>query len=186
MPGGPAGWLKSFGFLQFARAVEEEVAGRRRARGGITKAQSSKLGAPVPEEIITMIREYGDARADGSEPGTRLANIVLALRRHYRPAAQVQAEVRDDEPAAAAIDLAIQRACRDLPDDYEISIELECGSGCALWRERGGDWNAIDGEGYLSDDIDEALERATVHAAMKSNRAASTASTTEEKGADHE
>ena len=34
MPGGPAGWLKSFGFLQFARAVEDEVLSRVQVEKG--------------------------------------------------------------------------------------------------------------------------------------------------------
>jgi hypothetical protein len=83
------------------------------------------------------------------------------------------AELIAASPATSAADAkdatheAIQRACRDLPEHYEISIDLERGAGCVLWRHRGGDWHAIDGEGYISDDIIEALDRAAIAASRK-------------------
>ena len=82
MPGGPAGWLKSFGFLQFARAVEEEVIERQSPApvpeqapfsaenaaviahqvGEWTKERdrlqdlidtaTGKAGAPIPEQVV--------------------------------------------------------------------------------------------------------------------------------------
>ncbi len=84
------------------------------------------------------------------------------------PAAPEQDEVRNQAPGSeSATDWAMKHACRDLPDNYEVSIELENGYGGVLWRERGGDWHAVEGDGDLSDQINEAVERAIEAFAMK-------------------
>lgn len=58
MPGGQAGWLKSFGFLQFARAVEEEVIGRCRAQGGNTNDITSSPAAPSTASIEGLTPDH--------------------------------------------------------------------------------------------------------------------------------
>lgn len=41
MPGGPAGWLRSFGYLQFARAIEDAVTQRHSNAKGERNGQDS-------------------------------------------------------------------------------------------------------------------------------------------------
>jgi hypothetical protein len=49
MPGGPSHWLKGFGYQNFARAVEAELATRCRAEGGVTSDnESSEIAAKAP------------------------------------------------------------------------------------------------------------------------------------------
>jgi hypothetical protein len=58
MPGQPGGWLKEFGYIQFARAIEKETASRCGTNGGITGLEGltrydigSEYGQVAMEEL---------------------------------------------------------------------------------------------------------------------------------------
>jgi len=61
--------------------------------------------------------------------------------------------------------LATLRACGELPEGYEVRIELENGCGMAVWYDAEGERHVIEGEGYLSDDVNEAVDLAIQRAA---------------------
>jgi hypothetical protein len=61
---------------------------------------------------------------------------------------------------------ATLRACGNLPEGYEVRIELENGCGMAVWYDAEGERHVIDGEGYLSDDVNEAVDAAIQRAAQ--------------------
>jgi hypothetical protein len=61
---------------------------------------------------------------------------------------------------------ATLRACGELPEGYEVRIELENGCGMAVWYDAEGERHVIDGEGYLSDDVNEAVDAAIQRAAQ--------------------
>lgn len=61
---------------------------------------------------------------------------------------------------------ATLRACGELPEGYEVRIELENGCGMAVWYDAEGERHVIDGDGYLSDDVDEAVDAAIQRAAQ--------------------
>lgn len=62
--------------------------------------------------------------------------------------------------------LATLRACGELPEGYEVRIELENGCGMAVWYDTEGERHVIEGEGYLSDDVSEAVDMAIQRAAQ--------------------
>jgi len=61
---------------------------------------------------------------------------------------------------------ATLRACGELPEGYEVCIELENGCGMAVWYDAEGERHVIDGDGYLSDDVNEAVDAAIQRAAQ--------------------
>ena len=81
-------------------------------------------------------------------------------------AAQVQEEVRN-QAQVDAIMQAINHACGSLPEGYEVILEMENGAGGVVWIDDEGERHVIDGEGYISQDINEAVERAIEHASTK-------------------
>lgn len=77
-------------------------------------------------------------------------------------------DVRNAAPVESATDAAMQRACRDLPEFYQVHVELENGCGCVIWYDPLGASHDIEGEGFLSDDINEAVDLALKSAAAQS------------------
>jgi hypothetical protein len=67
----------------------------------------------------------------------------------------------------SATDKAMQRACRELPEFYQVHVELENGCGCVVWHDKFGASHSIEGEGFLSDDIDQAIDDALEHSAKQ-------------------
>jgi hypothetical protein len=63
---------------------------------------------------------------------------------------------------------AIQHACGALPVGYEVILEMENGAGCVVWIDDENERHVIDGEGYITQDIYEAVEKAQAHAAQQS------------------
>ena len=61
---------------------------------------------------------------------------------------------------------ATLRACGELPEGYEVRIELENGCGMAVWYDAEGERHVIDGDGYLSSDVNEAVDAAIERAAQ--------------------
>ena len=64
----------------------------------------------------------------------------------------------------------VQRACSKLPEGYEVLIELERGAGGVVWIDTEGKRHVIEGEGYLSDDVYEAVD-AAIRAAQEGGAA---------------
>jgi hypothetical protein len=93
------------------------------------------------------------------------ANIAAAIRSLATKEAATQVPA---EKMSSATDEAMVRACRDLPEFYEVRVELENGCGCVVWCAPDGTKHNIEGEGYLSDDINEAIDAALAHAAAPS------------------
>jgi hypothetical protein len=81
------------------------------------------------------------------------------------------AQAAPDAVRESATDKAIQRACRELPDGYDVIIELEHNAGSVVWIDEHNERHVIDGEGHISDDINEAVNRALEHAAPTSTPA---------------
>ena len=84
MPGGPACWLKSFGFLQFARAVEEQVLENNVSPATPASADNpSTAGTQKPTDISQRLRE----RAAGSMPNQDDAKLMVTaaeeIERYY-------------------------------------------------------------------------------------------------------
>jgi len=70
-----------------------------------------------------------------------------------------------------ALHEAIQQACAELPEKWSVDITLERGCGAVYVVQPNGDMIAIDGEGYLSDDVIEALGKAKDMAAARASAA---------------
>lgn len=61
--------------------------------------------------------------------------------------------------------LALTRATEELSPNYTVWIEAVDGSLCAGWTGPDGCPHVMDGDGYLADDINEAVDGAVAHAA---------------------
>lgn len=72
-----------------------------------------------------------------------------------------------NDPKKGPIWDAIQRACGELPEGYEIRLHMEKDAGGIEWSAPNGDVELIDGQGFISDDIIEALDAAKEHAGIK-------------------
>ncbi len=72
-----------------------------------------------------------------------------------------------EAPKGALLE-AIERAARELPDGYSIEIEVECGFAGVRWSGPDCEWHNIDGEGYLSDDVTEAIDAVIARALPQS------------------
>lgn len=81
------------------------------------------------------------------------------------------AEAIRNQALVDAIMEAINHACSKLPVGYEVILEMENGAGGVVWTDDEGERYVIDGEGYISQDIHEAVERAINHAALKTGTA---------------
>lgn len=154
------------------------------------------VGEAVPDLIVKAIQHYGDARADADlKSGPFLAQAITAIRQHYTapPVAQDQdavlravlAEVTEklDRTSAELLGLrnpsqgekrrsgtlyeAMNRAATNLPEQYTIMIELEIGYGGVSWSGPDCEWKHINGEGWLCDDLNEAID-AAMQAEVKS------------------
>lgn len=75
-------------------------------------------------------------------------------------------EAPDEDSKGIELWRATLRACGELPEGYEVRIELENGCGMAVWYDAEGERHVIDGEGYLSDDVNEAVDAAIQRAAQ--------------------
>jgi len=75
-------------------------------------------------------------------------------------------EAPKDERKGIELWRATLRACGELPEGYEVRIELENGCGMAVWYDAEGERHVIDGDGYLSDDVNEAVDAAIQRAAQ--------------------
>jgi len=82
------------------------------------------------------------------------------------PSAPGTPEAPKDERKGIELWRATLRACGELPEGYEVRIELENGCGMAVWYDAEGERHVIDGEGYLSDDVNEAVDAAIQRAAQ--------------------
>jgi hypothetical protein len=75
MPGGPEGWLRQFGFLQFARAIEAEVRAALSqpspAVRDVNHKINSRHAARLLEELVEKVRRQG--YKDGYDAGQRAA-----------------------------------------------------------------------------------------------------------------
>lgn len=78
----------------------------------------------------------------------------------WQARAALQSQDRD-EVELSKIGRAIYRACSDLPDGYEIRIDLEKGSGIVYVTDRDGDETMIEsGDKLFSYQINEAIDHA--------------------------
>lgn len=117
---GPRGIL--INDISFARAIEAAVLANA-SKAAV--AEPGKLGEPVPEHILEAIREYGDLRADGKASSTvQMANIILAMRRHYRAA-----PAPADNPSTAG---AVKGGNTSL-DYYDAGLLNDYGGGNVEW-----------------------------------------------------
>jgi hypothetical protein len=76
----------------------------------------------------------------------------------------------EDERKFGALHEACLRACGELPEGFEVRIELENGCGCVVWTDPVGNTTDIEGEGYLSDDVNEAIDAAILAATREGNK----------------
>ncbi len=63
-------------------------------------------------------------------------------------------------PEKGALLEAIERAAKELPDGYSIRLEVEQGYGGVAWSGSDTEWHPVEGEGFLSDDVTEAVDLA--------------------------
>jgi hypothetical protein len=79
-------------------------------------------------------------------------------------------EAAIEAPSQTQIDAvmaAIQHACGALPVGYEVILEMENGAGGVVWIDDENERHVIDGEGYITQDIYEAVEKAQAHASKQ-------------------
>lgn len=62
---------------------------------------------------------------------------------------------------------AIQHACGDLPEGYEIRLHMEKGFGGVEWSDPDGFDYSIEGEGFVASDIEEAIDAIFEHAGIE-------------------
>jgi hypothetical protein len=116
MPGQPGGWLKEFGYIQFARAIEKETASRCRVNGGITGLEGlTRYGWTEDTSIgVFDIR----ARADGTY--VKFADVERLLA--ARAAAEKPTGDLTDEQIRDAVQGIYLSDFQDNPEGYDIAI----------------------------------------------------------------
>lgn len=178
---------------QMRAYVDADRAMRAQAAPQPAVQQGTDIGPLGQRTILDAIRSaydlgYSDARNARTHPGDSapgykgrdvekdhggalIAKLnVLAARIHpAAPAAQGDAldhGVREE----LSIGKAINRAARDLPEGWEIRIDLERGAGVVHLTDPEGNETMIDGSGELfSDQINAAIDAALTRAQKDSN-----------------
>jgi len=154
----------------------------------LTAALAHQPAQEQAEPLAWRFREYDDQEKchrrtwfitmdrGAMEIYKRYDAIIEPLYAHPAPAQAAQQEpVAAPQQAAAPGEqlwLATLRACGELPAGYEVRIELENGCGMAVWYDAEGERHVIDGDGYLSDDVNEAVDAAIQRAAAPKGGAA--------------
>jgi len=119
--------------------------------GGINFVQVS--------EEETQYASAGDAHQ--AQAVQELRGAVAGIRAAIASAQQAAPrQALTDERKAGPFWDAIQRACGELPFGYEVRLHMEKDAGCVEWSDPDGNVELIDGEGFISDDINEAIDAA--------------------------
>lgn len=94
-------------------------------------------------------------------------NILGGPMREYAPgkweSARWPSESQSADQVRNALTDALVRCLTALPMGYEVEVLVEHGSCCVLWNDPHSNPCMIEGEGYLSDDVSEALEACQAH-----------------------
>jgi hypothetical protein len=131
------------------------------------RAMTTPLATPVAPAVPAPSQvpaELSEERIDSiAKPFAGMGGVedyrsfARAIERELRAGSS---DVRDQAPVESATDEAMKRACKDLPERYTVRVELERDAGCVSLKFPNGDVTDIEGEGYLSDDINEAIDAA--------------------------
>lgn len=143
MPGGPAGWLKSFAFLQFARAVEEQVLENNVSPATPASADNpSTAGADLSKAACRVHEAAYNFNA---------SKFVLGSAEHQAAAHEYQAaqDALIRLAIAAPVEQSTAGAAQQPPAVAE-SVELmgvreEIADGSGFWRECSGCYDTEDG-----------------------------------------
>ncbi|QYG01829.1 hypothetical protein [Massilia sp. NP310] len=118
----------------------------------------------VMSYVISLPGAIDRTRAENVDD---VLNALILMRRELpAPSAPGTPEAPDEDSKGIELWRATLRACGELPEGYEVRIELENGCGMAVWYDAEGERHVIDGEGYLSDDVNEAVDAAIQCAAQ--------------------
>jgi|GEM_PF-5319058 len=157
------------------RHVDSLVDGAQQyASGGTVPAELRLLGegfrpfsAPVAQQAAAPGALGADAHMTSYQQGYQ-AGIEMgkAMAADEAPSAPGTPGAPAEDHKGIALWQATMRACGELPEGYEVRIELENGCGMAVWYDDEGERHVIDGEGYLSDDVNEAVDAAIKRAAQ--------------------
>lgn len=162
---GTGSWLfRPLSLIKFVRAIERLLATQSAKQGAQPELHDGYLGSTMIHgtDGSKIVLHY-DRSSQAEAAHEALCNLIDASQAAPEQAAQVD-----------AIMAAINQACGTLPVGYEVVLEMENGAGGVVWTDDEGERYVIDGNGFISDDITHAVERAIEHAAMKSKCAAST------------
>jgi hypothetical protein len=167
-----AGRLMLQWYNAISRAAHQEpvAAPQQAAAPSALAIEAAKL-AP----ILRGMCEGGDVHGDGvdiyaddyiaGDGDTYVVRAAALLEQIAAPSAPGTPEAPAEERKGIELWRATLRACGELPEGYEVRIELENGCGMVAWYDERGERHVIDGEGYLSDDVNEAVELAIQRAA---------------------
>ena len=147
------------------------LAFRKGYRAALAAQQAAAPGALDADEMTRLrrlMRAIGwDHERDESDKivrGTLFA--VLGRAADKLESAPGTPEAPDEDRKGIELWRATLRACGELPEGYEVCIELENGCGMAVWYDAEGERHVIDGDGYLSSDVNEAVDAAIERAAQ--------------------
>jgi hypothetical protein len=140
---------------------------------GYVRADLAAPALPAQAEQVAAVRAAYEKAAmvcqnmyEDGEGGA--ACSVAADRIRFLATKEAAAVEAPSQPQIDAVMAAIQHACGALPVGYEVILEMENGAGCVVWIDDENERHVIDGEGYITQDIYEAVEKAQAHAAQQS------------------
>jgi hypothetical protein len=107
-------------------------------------------GRALPDDLKPAFFMVWQAALEDGEPGP----FPAAQAAPVQPATGADGQ---DAGVAGALHDALTLAAKDMPDGFEIRICIERGSGWVEWSGIDGEAHHIEGEGYLSDDVHEAI-----------------------------
>lgn len=138
------------------------------------KANNAESNGEIyaPDSVLALIREnpkewvplYRAAPpvAQDQDAGLRaaLADVTEKLDRASAELLSLRNPSQGEKRRSGTLYEAMNRAATDLPEQYTIMIELELGYGGVSWSGPDCEWKHIEGEGWLCDDLNEAINSA--------------------------
>ena len=134
----------------------------------ITKANSAYVAAANPAAVLDLIKEMKSYRRMFEAACEDLGEINEKLNLDPDDGGAMPILAAIEEMQAEALNAALQRAARELPDGYTITVEVERGAGGVAWCDPDGQQcDEYHSESLAEDVIDalaDAIQDATITA----------------------
>lgn len=137
----------------------------------ITKANSAYVAAANPAAVLELIKEMKSYRRMFEAACEDLGEINEKLKLDPDEGGAVPILAAIEEMQAEALNAALQRAARELPDGYTITVEVERGAGGVSWCDSDGQQCDEYHSESLAEDVIDALADAIQDAAITAGAA---------------